>query len=181
MVTISSRSGCRWSGKLPLWLSYAISKYTIHNYCLFSLSATMGNHSVVKTTNLFLLCRPTDFIKAMAHISGLYHLWESALYQRKFICEPDPSVNLSSMIDPGIASHFHRLYVLNNELSCTLLSLVTPFRKIKKGSGNKAIQYLVPRRLDCRMCTNQNVEFSYVMLITTKSTLCTSLCHLTKL
>ena len=29
VVTISTRLGCRWSGKLPLWLSYANSK--IHN------------------------------------------------------------------------------------------------------------------------------------------------------
>ena len=39
MVTISTRSGCRWYGILPLWLSYAISK--IHNTVSCSLSATM--------------------------------------------------------------------------------------------------------------------------------------------
>ena len=46
----------RWSGKLPLWLSYAVSKiYTIRSQSQFlQLVCNQGNHSVVKTTNLFL-------------------------------------------------------------------------------------------------------------------------------
>ena len=38
----------RWSGKVPLWFSYAISSIT--TTCL----QPGYNHSVVKTTNLFL-------------------------------------------------------------------------------------------------------------------------------
>ena len=44
VVTISTRLGCRRSGKLPLWLSYAIGKIRI------------THHSLVKTTHLFFLC-----------------------------------------------------------------------------------------------------------------------------
>ena len=39
--------------KLPVWLSYVISKYTVHDHCLFSLPVSnQGNRSVIKATNL---------------------------------------------------------------------------------------------------------------------------------
>ena len=42
----------RWSGKLPLWLCYAINK--IYITTASSANWNQGNHSVVKTTTWFL-------------------------------------------------------------------------------------------------------------------------------
>ena len=44
----------RWSGKLPLWLSYAISKIHTTYPLSLQLMCNQVNHSVIKTTNLFL-------------------------------------------------------------------------------------------------------------------------------
>ena len=62
MVTISARSMLQDGlGSFLYGCLMQLAKYTLHNHCLFSSSATrVTMHSVVKTTNLFLQCIPQE-------------------------------------------------------------------------------------------------------------------------
>ena len=67
----------RWSGKHPLWLSYTISKNIQYITTVSSLVCNHGNHSVVKTTNLFLqwyVYLLMHFLSFALHLGMYIHL-----------------------------------------------------------------------------------------------------------
>ena len=60
--------------KLPLWLSYAISEYTLHNHCLFISAATRVTTQWLKHPISFCSEGPGSVltIKYTSYLGGLY-------------------------------------------------------------------------------------------------------------